>query len=143
MWHWAAKLTGPFPCSHESRGGDLLLVHLCAGFCWPQGQFPPISQPVMLWQEKLCAFLVCGIPPGSFHGLRKTILTTGDIGCSMVCVCLSVDHFFSTSFSMLIRMLFKNFFEILKFGFNTNLFFLLRKYSADLLAAVKLSCLSF
>lgn len=24
MCHWAAKLVGPFPCSPESRGGDLL-----------------------------------------------------------------------------------------------------------------------
>lgn len=61
----------------------------------------------------------------------------------MVRVCLSVDHFFSTSFCVLVRMLFLNFFECFKFDFNTNLFFLLRKYSVNLLAAVKLSCLNF
>lgn len=36
MWHWAAKLV-PFPWSPESRGGDLLLVYSCAGFCCLQG----------------------------------------------------------------------------------------------------------
>lgn len=55
--------------------------------------------------------LVGGIPPRFFRRLRKAILGRGRIGCSMVGVSLSVDHSFSTSFSMLDRIFFFNFFE--------------------------------
>lgn len=108
VWHWAAKLVGSFPCSHESRGGDLLLVCVQAFAGLVPSSFPASNARA---GETLCFPGCCGIPPRSFRRLRKAILTTGDIGSSMVRVCLSVDHFFSTSFGMLIRMLFFNFFE--------------------------------
>ena len=38
--------------------------------------------------------------------LRKAILTRGRIGCSMVGLSFSVDHPFSTSFSMLVKIFF-------------------------------------
>lgn len=97
MWHWAAKLVGPFICSWYI-GVQAFAGCRVSSLIFPNQYCYGRKNSVLSWDV--------GFPKSFCAGSEKPSSLKGGIGCSRICVCLAVDHLFYTSFCMLVRMLF-------------------------------------